>query len=139
MVNQQTLQGHWNEIKGKLRSRWGALTNDDLGEFQGDVDQLIGVIERKTGEARSSIEDYLSSVTDDAASFVNRAAEGVRDYANYASERIQEGSAEAAESVRRGYAEAERAIRTRPAQSLALCFGVGVLTGVLVGTMLQRR
>jgi uncharacterized protein YjbJ (UPF0337 family) len=139
MVNQQTLQGNWNEIKGKLRSHWGQLTNDDVKEFRGDVDQLIGLIERKTGEARTSIEQYLGELTEDTASAVGRAAEGVRDYANYAAERIQEGSAEAAESFRRGYAEAERAIRSRPTQSVALCFGAGVLTGVLLGVMLQRR
>src|SRR5262245_7846004 len=56
MVNQQTLQGNWNEIKGKLRSKWGQLTNDDLQTAHGNVDQLIGLIQRKTGEARSSIE-----------------------------------------------------------------------------------
>jgi uncharacterized protein YjbJ (UPF0337 family) len=26
MINQQTLQGNWHEIKGKLRSKWGSLT-----------------------------------------------------------------------------------------------------------------
>lgn len=139
MVNQQTLQGNWNEIKGKLRSHWGQLTNDDVKEFRGDVDQLIGMIERKTGEARTNIEQYLGELTDDAASMVGRAAENVRDYANYAAERIQEGSAEATEAFRRGYSEAERAIRNRPAQSLALCFGAGVLTGMLLGVMLERR
>ena len=30
MFSQQMLQGNWNEIKGKLRSKWGALTDDDL-------------------------------------------------------------------------------------------------------------
>jgi len=29
MVNQQTLQGNWNELKGKLRTKWGQLTNDE--------------------------------------------------------------------------------------------------------------
>ena len=46
MVNQQTLQGNWNEIKGKLRNRWGQLTNDDLQQAQGNVDQLIGQLQR---------------------------------------------------------------------------------------------
>lgn len=139
MVNQQTLQGNWNEIKGKLRSHWGALTNDDLKEFRGDVDQLVGIIERKTGEARASIEQYLGGLTGDASSTVERMAEGAREYVNYAAERLQEGSAETTEAFRRGYAEAERAIRRRPAQSVALCFGAGIVTGIVVGLLLQRR
>ena len=59
MVNQQTLQGNWNEIKGKLRNKWGQLTNDDLQSVHGNVDQLIGLIQRKTGEARNSVEQFL--------------------------------------------------------------------------------
>ena len=55
MVNQQTLQGNWNELKGKLREKWGQLTNEDLQVAQGNVDQLIGLIQRKTGEARSGM------------------------------------------------------------------------------------
>ncbi len=30
MVSQQTILGNWNEIKGKLLSKWGELTDDDL-------------------------------------------------------------------------------------------------------------
>jgi len=52
-VNQQTLEGNWNEIKGKLHERWGQLTQDDLQRARGDVDQLVGLIQRKTGEARN--------------------------------------------------------------------------------------
>src|SRR3954463_12592229 len=63
MVNQQTLQGNWNEIKGKLRNKWGQLTNDDLQSAQGNIDQLVGLIQRKTGEARNSIEKFLEDAT----------------------------------------------------------------------------
>ena len=38
MINQQVLQGNWNELKGKIRSKWGQLTNDDLQNFDGNVD-----------------------------------------------------------------------------------------------------
>src|SRR5688572_19545839 len=36
-LNQQTLQGNWNQIKGKLHERWGGLTDDDLTHAQGNV------------------------------------------------------------------------------------------------------
>src|SRR5262245_56050563 len=41
MINQQVLQGNWNEIKGKLRHKWGQLTNDDVQSFDGNVDRLL--------------------------------------------------------------------------------------------------
>ena len=59
MANQQTLEGNWNEIAGKLRSKWGQLSNDDLEKFKGNTSQLVGLIQRKTGEARDKIETYV--------------------------------------------------------------------------------
>ena len=59
MINQQTLQGNWNEIKGKLRSKWGSLTDDDVKVFNGNVEQLVGTIQRKTGATSESIEQFF--------------------------------------------------------------------------------
>lgn len=139
MVNQQTLQGNWNEIKGKLRSKWGQLTGDDLQATKGNIDELVGLIQRKTGEARSSIEKYLEQMTADGASYVGQATETVRDYANQAASSLSDVSERAATSVRRGYEEAERTIRQRPGEAAAVCFGVGMLAGVVLGLCLRNR
>jgi uncharacterized protein YjbJ (UPF0337 family) len=139
MVNQQTLQGNWNEIKGKLRSKWGALTNDELHSFGGNVDQLVGLIQRKTGETRNAIEKYLEEVTENGASSFSQAAESVRQYAGQAAESVQETSRHAAESLRHGYEEAEHMVRERPMESLAVCFGAGVFVGVIMGIILRGR
>jgi len=139
MANQQTLQGNWNEIKGKLRSKWGSLTDDDLKNFNGNVDQLVGTIQRKTGEARESIEQFFDSLSSDGASSISKATESVRNYAQHAAESLQESSKQAADSMRDGYAEVEDMVRQRPAESLAVCFGVGVITGVVVSLLLKSR
>jgi len=139
MVNAQTLQGHWNEIKGKLRNKWGQLSGDELQSFNGNVDQLVGMIQRKTGEARSSVEHYLEELTSNGASALSQASEAVREYATQASTAVQEQTKKAAESVRKGYDEAESMIRDRPGESAAVCFGVGVLVGVLLGVALRSR
>ena len=150
MVNEQTLQGNWNEIKGKLRSKWGQLTNDDLQQAQGNVDQLIGLIQRKTGEARHSVEKFLEDVTAGGSSGFSQAAETAREYANQAAETVQQRSqqaaetfrrsyGQAAESMRHGYEEAETMIRDRPAESAAVCFGVGMVVGVILGLALRGR
>ena len=138
MINQQTIQGNWNEIKGKLRSKWGTLTDDDLKVFNGNVDQLLGTIQRKTGEARESIEQFFEQFSVNGASAIGQAGETVRAYAQQAAEAVQGTSQQAADSVREGYAEVEKFVRQRPAESLAVCFGVGVITGVVVGLLLRR-
>lgn len=139
MINQQTLQGNWHEIQGKLRSKWGSLTDDDVKEFDGNVEQLIGKIQKKTGAARESIEQFFEQFASNGASAVSRAGEAVRAYAQKATDAVQETSHQAADSVREGYADVEDMVRQRPAQSLAVCFGAGVITGVVISLLLRWR
>ncbi len=139
MTDQQILEGNWNEIKGKLRQKWGQLTDDDLPQIRGDAEQIIGIIQRKTGEGREAIEQYLQEVSGSAASAVGTAAETVRDYAQHASETVQHTAKQAADQVRAGYDEAERFVRDRPGESLLVCFGVGLITGVVIALSLRSR
>ena len=139
MVNQQTLQGNWNEIKGKIRTRWGQLTDDDLSQVHGEVDKLVGTIQRKTGEGRDAIERYLNDLSGSAASTFGQAAESVRQYSSRAAETLQDPAKQAAEHLRAGYAETERFLRDRPGESLAICFGVGLVAGVLITMMLSSK
>jgi uncharacterized protein YjbJ (UPF0337 family) len=147
-VNQQTLEGNWNEIKGKLHERWGQLTQDDLQKTRGNVDQLVGLIQRKTGEARERVEQYLNEITSSGGAGVSRVAESVRGYAasaadsarGYAStaaETAEEARARAAEMLRGGYVQTERMIQQRPMESLAVGFGAGLITGVIIGLVMR--
>jgi uncharacterized protein YjbJ (UPF0337 family) len=147
MVNQQVLEGHWDEIKGKLRTHWGALTDDDLKQFNGRVDQLVGAIQRKTGESRDAIENYLEEII--AESGGEDALQGARQYTRYAAEtvqraardvgdRAQSAARQVRESMSDSCAEAEDLVRQRPLESLAVCFGAGLIAGVVVGLVLRR-
>jgi uncharacterized protein YjbJ (UPF0337 family) len=147
-LNQQTLQGNWNEIKGKLHERWGQLSQDDLQQAQGNVDQLVGMIQRKTGEARERVEQYLSELTSNGGGGIGHMAEAVRGYATsavesargYASsatETAEEARARAAEMLRGGYVQTERMIQQRPLESLAVGFGAGLITGVIIGLVMR--
>jgi uncharacterized protein YjbJ (UPF0337 family) len=139
MINQTTLKGNWNEIKGKLRTRWGQLTNDDVQTFNGNVDQLVGLIERKTGETRSAVEDYLNQLTANGSASVGAAVEDARKYVQDAAQRIQDGSRQAMDTFRENYEEAEEMVRQRPTESVAVCFGIGVFVGLLFGLSLRGR
>lgn len=139
MISQQTLQGNWDEIKGLLRSKWGELTDDDVTEFNGNVEQLLGTIQRKTGEARESVEQFFEQFNSNGASAINRASETVRAGAEHAVEAGQETSHRAAASVSEAYAEVEDMVRQRPIESIAICFGAGVITGVVVSLLLRGR
>jgi uncharacterized protein YjbJ (UPF0337 family) len=138
MVNQQVLEGNWKEIQGKLRTRWGQLTDEDLPQFHLEVDKLVGMIQRKTGEGREAIEKYLNELSGSAPT-ARQAAESFRRYSNHAAESLQNSAKQAVDQVRAGYVEAERFVHDRPRQSLAVCFGVGLVTGVIVSMYINSK
>ena len=46
----------WNITKGKLKQKWANLTDDDLQFLDGKQDELVGRIQKRTGETRESVE-----------------------------------------------------------------------------------
>ena len=59
-MNKLQLKGNWNIAKGKLKQRWADLTDEDLTFIEGKEDELIGRIQKRTGETRKDIEDALA-------------------------------------------------------------------------------
>ncbi len=55
------LKGSWNEIKGKLKQKYGQLTDQDLTFAEGKEDELLGRLQKRLGrtkdELRAEIED----------------------------------------------------------------------------------
>ena len=55
------LKGNWNEVKGKLKQKYGQLTDDDLMFADGKEDELLGRLQKRLGrtkdELRAEIED----------------------------------------------------------------------------------
>ena len=49
------IKGRWNEVKGKLKQEYGDLTDEDLKYSEGKEDELVGRIQRKTGESKDKI------------------------------------------------------------------------------------
>jgi uncharacterized protein YjbJ (UPF0337 family) len=50
------LKGQWNELKGRVKEKWGELTNDDLDRIEGRRDQLVGAIQQQYGRSRDEVE-----------------------------------------------------------------------------------
>jgi len=139
MVNTQVLQGQWNQVRGQLKKKWGQLTDDDLKFANGNLDQLVGRIQHKTGEAREAIESFLDEMTLQGATAVSQAAESVKNYAGYASDQMREGYNRISDQFGRRYEQSQDMIRENPARTVATAFGVGVLLGVVVGLALRSR
>jgi uncharacterized protein YjbJ (UPF0337 family) len=139
MVNAQALQGQWNQIRGELKKKWGQLTDDDLRFNNGNIDQLVGRIQQRTGEAREAIEQYLTEATSQGASAISQAAGQVGQYARMAGDQVLEGYNRISDQFGRSYEYSQDMIRENPGRSIATAFGVGVLLGVVVGMALRSR
>ena len=53
------IKGDWNIIKGRLKQKWAKLTDADLQYGEGKQDELLGRIQKVTGETREAIEKAL--------------------------------------------------------------------------------
>ncbi len=56
------VKGNWNETKGKLKQKWGKLTDDDLDYAEGKEDELLGRIQKKTGETKDSVKKFIDGL-----------------------------------------------------------------------------
>jgi len=139
MANTQELQGSWNQVKGQVKEKWGSLTDDDLQLHGGNLDQIIGKIQQKTGESREAVEGFLNELTSRSASALSQAAETAGQYAQRAGHQIADNYQRVAGHVGEGYEHLERTIKQNPTQTVAVSFGVGLALGVLVGLSLRSR
>ncbi len=64
-MNEDTLKGKWNQLKGAVREQWGKLTNDDLDQIEGRSEQLIGKIQERYGVGRDEARRQVEAWTPD--------------------------------------------------------------------------
>jgi uncharacterized protein YjbJ (UPF0337 family) len=138
-INAQELQGQWNRLRGQVKEKWGQLTDDDLQIQGGNVDQLVGRIQQKTGEGREAIEKFLNDLTSRGGSAVAQAAESVSQFAQQAGDRLRDRYGDMADQARERYDMAQDMVRHNPTQSVAAAFGVGLVAGLIVGLALRSR
>lgn len=62
---EEKISGNWKQMKGKIKERWGELTDDDLRKAEGRSDQLVGIIEERSGERRADIERRLDEMANE--------------------------------------------------------------------------
>ncbi len=56
------IKGTWNEAKGKLKQKYAQLTDDDLLFEEGKEDEMLGRIQKRTGETKERIRSYIEEV-----------------------------------------------------------------------------
>jgi uncharacterized protein YjbJ (UPF0337 family) len=58
-MNWDRVEGNWKQFAGKVKEKWGKLTDDDLTVINGKQDQLVGRIQERYGCARDEAEKQV--------------------------------------------------------------------------------
>ena len=61
-MNDYKIEGNWNEKKGKLKQKYGSLTDDDLAYRDGKEDELLGKIQKKLGKTKDEVQKIISDI-----------------------------------------------------------------------------
>lgn len=57
------IKGNWNEIKGKLKKKYGDLSDNDLKYMEGKEDELLGKLQKKTGKTRRELSKEINTMS----------------------------------------------------------------------------
>jgi uncharacterized protein YjbJ (UPF0337 family) len=56
------MKGSWNEIKGKLKQKYGQLTDDDLAFADGKEDELLGRLQKRLGRTKDDLRAEIADM-----------------------------------------------------------------------------
>jgi|ERR1700722_11012056 len=52
-------KGKWNQFKGKVKEKWGKLSDNDITEINGRREQLLGKLQSRYGWQQKQAEEEL--------------------------------------------------------------------------------
>ena len=65
-MNKDIIEGEWTNIKGKIKAKWGQLTDDEIESLKGNLEQIKGKIQKSYGyskeKADKDFEDFQHSI-----------------------------------------------------------------------------
>ena len=135
-----TIAGNWNEAKGKVKSQWGKLTDDDLTYVEGKRDRLLGLLQQKYGMAKDKAEEQLNQFTSSSADWISQAKEKVGQAVGQAREKVTETFREGKDYLQNTNlpdmaSDLRQVIERNPIPSVLLGIGLGFLIGRVVGAL----
>ena len=63
LLNKDLMVGKWEQIKSRVKQRWGRITDDQLDQISGYYDELTGLIRERYGytheKARQDVDEFI--------------------------------------------------------------------------------
>lgn len=60
-MNWDRIEGNWKQFTGKVKEKWGDLTDDDLTRINGNREQLEGLLQQRYGYAKDKAKQEIDS------------------------------------------------------------------------------
>jgi uncharacterized protein YjbJ (UPF0337 family) len=54
-MNWDRIEGNWKQFTGRVKEKWGKLTDDDIAQINGNREQLEGKIQARYGYAKDQV------------------------------------------------------------------------------------
>ena len=119
-MDSNRIEGSWNELKGKAKSKWGHLTDDELTQIGGKKDELLGRLQARYGyskdKAKQEMESWLDSLeqsSDTVMAQVTAAKDGAKQVADNFTTAMQ------------------KSVENNPAATLAMVAAVAFVIGAI--------
>jgi uncharacterized protein YjbJ (UPF0337 family) len=65
-MNWDRIEGSWKEYKGKVKAKWGKLTDDDIEVVDGQRQELEGRLQKTYGfardKAKTEVDNWLKGL-----------------------------------------------------------------------------
>jgi uncharacterized protein YjbJ (UPF0337 family) len=58
-MNTDIIRGKWRQLNGRIKERWGHLTDDDLDVAEGHNEYLAGKLQERYGWTKEKAQDEL--------------------------------------------------------------------------------
>jgi uncharacterized protein YjbJ (UPF0337 family) len=55
-MNWDIVEGNWKQVKGKVKEKWGKLTDSDIAALSGKKDQFVGKLQERYGYSKDQAE-----------------------------------------------------------------------------------
>jgi len=63
-MNKDIADGKWKQLSGKIKEKWGKLTDDDIKRAEGDQEHLFGKLQEHYGLAKDKAEASYRKLVD---------------------------------------------------------------------------
>lgn len=139
MVSSNELMGNWNRIVESLRAKFGNFTRDELARVEGNFEELVNLVQRKSGQSKEQIASFVSDCCESAGTTYGQVANRASHYVDAAGEVIRDNYDRVSSEAKKGLNYTVQSVGRRPLESLALAVGSGIIAGVLLGLSMSNR